>query len=184
MSVEKHGDGVSSLIPGASLAHESRKSDHTIEACWLFKRLVAISKRHFGPENQITKGFECGLLQCKTSYVGLSNRGLFEVLRYKGDKHVVRGPDEVAEEIMVTMRVDAIDVVLQPNGAPVVCHGLKNNAAYLNGKIGEIRSFDRTAMRYGVYFEDESIKPKSVKPRNLNLGKFSEVFNCCLAHII
>jgi hypothetical protein len=66
------------------------------------------------------------------------------------------------------LNVDPTSGVLQP-GTPVVCHGLKNKAAYLNGKIGDIRSFDETTGRYGVYFEDESIKPKSVKPRNLRI---------------
>jgi hypothetical protein len=61
------------------------------------------------------------------------------------------------------------EVILKSNGVPVVCHGLKNNAAHLNGKIGDIRSFDETTGRYGVYFEDESIKPRSVKPRNLRI---------------
>jgi hypothetical protein len=46
-------------------------------------------------------------------------------------------------------------------------HGLK--AAYLNGEIGETRSFDNAAGRYGVYFEDKSINPKSVKLENLRI---------------
>jgi hypothetical protein len=70
---------------------------------------------------------------------------------------------------MQTLRVDPSDVILKTNGTPVICHGLKNTAAHLNGKIGDIRSFDETTGRYGVYFEDESIKPKSVKPRNLRI---------------
>jgi hypothetical protein len=55
-------------------------------------------------------------------------------------------------------------------GTPVICHGL-NNAAYLNGKIGDICSFDTTAetLRYGVHFEDGSITPKSVKGANLRI---------------
>jgi hypothetical protein len=67
------------------------------------------------------------------------------------------------------MKVDAADIAIQPHGTPVVCHGLKNRATYLNGKIGEIRSFDEATGRCGVYFEDKSIKPKSVKPRNLRI---------------
>jgi hypothetical protein len=64
-----------------------------------------------------------------------------------------------------------VDVALQPFGTPVVCRGFKNKASYLNGKIGigEIRSVHEITggYLYGVYFEDESIKPKSVKPHNL-----------------
>ncbi|KAL3777071.1 hypothetical protein ACHAWO_011637 [Cyclotella atomus] len=67
------------------------------------------------------------------------------------------------------MNVDPTSVLLQPYRTPVICHGFKNKAAYLNGEIGDIRSFDETSGRRGVYFEDKSIKPKSVKPRNLRI---------------
>jgi hypothetical protein len=62
------------------------------------------------------------------------------------------------------------NVVISPEGTPVICHGLKN-AAYLNGKIGETRGYDNDAIdtRYRVFFDDESIAPKSVKPENLRI---------------
>jgi hypothetical protein len=122
-------------------------------------------------EHRITKDIELGLLQCKTSYVGLRDHGtkLFEVLRRDEDKYIVRGPKKVAEARNVTMRVDQEDAMMQPYGTPVVIHGFKNKAAYLNGKVGDIRSIDTTAGRYGVYFEDNSIKPKSVKPENVRI---------------
>jgi hypothetical protein len=130
--------------------------------------LIAISKQQHGQEHKITKDLERGLLQCKTSYVRLSNRGLFEVLRYEGDKYVVRGPYNVAEAGRQTLRVDEADARMQLYGTPVVIHGFGNRAAYLNGKIGDI-SFDPAADRYGVYFEDKSIKPKGVKPENVRI---------------
>jgi hypothetical protein len=42
---------------------------------------------------------------------------------------------------------------------------------YLNGKIGDIRSFDDSGntLRFGVHFEDESIPPKSVRGANLRI---------------
>jgi hypothetical protein len=73
---------------------------------------------------------------------------LFQVLHHEEDKYVVRGPNEVAEERKVTLRVDETDVTIQPHGTPVVCHGLKNT--YFNGKIGDIRSFDKSTGRWGV----------------------------------
>jgi hypothetical protein len=33
----------------------------------------------------------------------------------------------------------------------------------------ETLSFDPAADRYGVYFEDKSIKPKGVKPENVHI---------------
>jgi hypothetical protein len=59
--------------------------------------------------------------------------------------YVVRGPKQVTEERKETLRVDEADATMQPYGTPVVCHGLKNS--YYNGKIGEIRSIDKTATR-------------------------------------
>jgi hypothetical protein len=137
MSAEKRGE-VSSLTLGSNSSIQLRQSHHTIEACRLFKRLIAISKQQHGQEHKITKDLERGLLQCKTSYVGLSNHGLFEVLRYEGDKYVVRGPYNVAEAGRQTLRVDDADARMQPYGTPVVIHGFGNRAAYLNGKIGDI----------------------------------------------
>jgi hypothetical protein len=173
MWVEKNGE-VSSLAMVSDLALELHKSRRNIEAWRLVKRLIAISKQqHHGPEHKTTKDLECRLLQCKAAYVGVWGYGIqiFEVLSYKADKYVVCGPvdSRSAHERKVTMEVDAANVTIQPYGTPVVIHGLKSKAAYLNGKIGDMRSFDATTRSYGIYFEDKSIKPKSVKPRNLRI---------------
>lgn len=86
-------------------------------------------------------------------------------------KYVIRGPIKVAEERMQILRVDHADVMMQRFGTPVVIDGFKNKATNLTGKIGDIRSMnmDTAPERYGVYFEDKSIKPKSVKPENLRI---------------
>jgi hypothetical protein len=134
------------------------------------KRSIAISKRHHGPEHTITKGIEHLLSFRKTQFVALLSTGLvFEAIGYEDDQYVVRGPSEVAEERMQTIRADPTDVILRSDGAPVICHGLQNDDAYLNGKIGDIRSYDETTGWYGVYFEDKAIEPKNVKPQNLRI---------------
>jgi hypothetical protein len=169
MAVEKSGE-VKSLFAGANLAFELGMSNHTIGALRLL-RFIAISKQHHGREHELTKDLERKLFECKTAHVGLRGYGIqiFEVLRYEEYKYVVRGPKKVAEERMQTLKVDEADVTILQFVTPVVCHGLKNKAEYLNGKIGDIRSIDKTTGRYGVFFEDGSIKPKSVKPRNLRI---------------
>ena len=56
-------------------------------------------------------------------------------------------------------------------GCPVICHGLKN-ASYLNGKLGDVRSVatdSRGGLRFGVYFEDISLKSATVKQENLRI---------------
>lgn len=84
-------------------------------------------------------------------------------------KYVVKGP--VAhprtpdEEQTMTVAIIELDI---RKGTPVVCHGLKN-AAHLNGKIGDVRSFDDKIERYGVHFEDKNLKSALVKPENLQI---------------
>jgi hypothetical protein len=164
-----HSEAIS-LQAGSELATLLRSANRTIEAWRLLNRLVAISTQHHGREHGNTKKLERQLARHKIQFVTLRSVGLsFKAIGYEDDKYVLRGPIGVPEERMETLRVCPTDVILESNGIPVVCHGLKNNAAYLNDKIGDIRSFDETTGRYGVYFEDESIKPKSVKPRNLRI---------------
>jgi hypothetical protein len=169
MRLERYGEAFS-LEAGLALATLLSKADRTIEAWRLLKKLIPISTQHHGREHSYTKMLERELTDQKNPRVMLQSLGLkFVAVGYEEDKYVLRGPIGVPEEQMQTLRVDPTDVVLKNNETPVVCHGLKNNATYLNGKIGDIRSFDETTGRYGVYLEDESIKPKSVKPRNLRI---------------
>jgi hypothetical protein len=167
--LEKYGEYLT-LTNGTELAFSLKEAYHTIEAWRLMKRLISLSKQHHGQDHSCTKGLERLLSISRIQLVRLRSLGLeFEAIGYEDDKYVVRGPIGVPEESITTLTVDPADVILGSNGIPVVCHGLKNNAAYLNGKIGDIRSFDESTGRYGVYFEDEAIKPKCVKPRNLRI---------------
>jgi hypothetical protein len=172
MALEQLGE-VASLKIGTDLASSLRRANRTIEAWRLMKRLIAIKQQYYGREHRSTKALErlLNVFHCKIQFVTLKSLDLeFEAFGYEDDKYILRGPIDVPEEEMETLRVDPADVIfLDDDGTPVVCHGLKNNAAYLNGKIGDARSFDETTGRYGVYFEDESIKPKSVKPQNLRI---------------
>jgi hypothetical protein len=92
----------------------------------------------------------------------------FEAFGHEDDKYVLRGLVAVPEYRMQRLRVVLNDVILVSLGIPVICHGL-SNATHLNGKIGDIRSYDESTGRYGVYFEDETVEPKSVKPQNLRI---------------
>jgi hypothetical protein len=174
MRLENYAEA-SPITNGIILSILLRKANRTIEAWRLLKRLIAISTQHHGREHRSTKELEETLatFKCdKIQIVTLRTKPSFRFVAVgddDDDKYVLRGPLCVPEEGINTLTVDPTDVILESNGTPVVCRGLKNNAAYLNGKIGDIRSFDETTGRYGVYFEDESIKPKSVKPRNLRI---------------
>jgi hypothetical protein len=168
--LEKYGEAFFSITAGTNLAVSLNDANRTIEAWRVLKKLVAISTQHHGCEHRMTKRMEHNLAQNKIQFVTLRIIGLeFQAIGYENNKYVLRGPIGVPEEMKETLRVDRTYVILESNGTPVVCNGLKNNAAFLNGKIGDIRSFDESTGRYGVYFEDESIKPKSVKPQNLRI---------------
>lgn len=167
--LENYGEAASIQV-GPDIAYILSKSQHTIEAWRLLKRLIAISQQHHGREHRNTIEIERMLANLKMQCVTLRSLGFpFRAIGYEDNKYVLQGPIGVPEERMQTLRVDPADVILKSNGVPVVCHGLKNNAAYLNGKIGDLRSFDKSTGRYGVYFEDKAIKPKSVKLRNLRI---------------
>lgn len=151
-------------------------SKHTIEVWRLLKRLIAISTQHHSRGHRMTIELQRGLYECSTPIVTIGSLDLpFEVVGYEDDEYVLRcwfpHENETPEERVETYRVDPSRVNLGSDGMSVVCHGLKN-AAYLNGKIGDVRSFDKTTGRYGVYFEDKSIKPRSVKPQNMRILLF------------
>ena len=50
----------------------------------------------------------------------------------------------------------------------MISHGL-NNASHLNGEIGDAMAYNYGTGRYGVHFEDKSLKPVAVKKENLRI---------------
>ena len=50
----------------------------------------------------------------------------------------------------------------------MVCDGMKK-ATHLNGKIGDIRSYDEDNECYKVYFEEEGIEPWPVRVKFLRI---------------
>jgi hypothetical protein len=159
----------------------------TIEAERLLKKLLDMSRLTHGPDHRSTKKV-CEALQLTTMrrkviVVFPDNSVLFQALRYEneGGECVVQGPigipRQLEKEEEYTM--DSIDIIPSV-GTPVVCHSLQK-AAHLNGKIGEVRKFDTKEKEDGrkyfdkdvdrcvVYFEDEGLKPVSVKATNLRV---------------
>ena len=100
-----------------------------------------------------------------------SRNGAFQALRYEedGGKCVIQGPiadpRNIQSEQMLTVASE--DIILG-HGTPVVCHGLKK-ATHLNGKIGDIRSWDEASECFKVHFEDEGLEPCPVKDKFLRI---------------
>ena len=94
----------------------------------------------------------------------------FQALRYEqdGGKCVVQGPladqRNTQSEKMFTVATDRVYLTL---GTPVVCHGLETSD--LNGKFGDLRSFDAENDSYKVHFEDSNIEPQLIERKNLQI---------------
>lgn len=159
---------------------------HPMKGVSVCRKVLPLSQRILGHNHSTTQGIEFRMhaTLCAAYFVELKNHnGIFRALSYEGDQCVLEGPftpSEVAaalnqsgkasgQDRKQTVVVDAKNVILPKSGTPVICHGLVNNATYLNGKIGEVRCYDETAGRYGAYLDDKSIKPKNFKPKNLRI---------------
>jgi hypothetical protein len=174
--IDQYGvDFVSSIACGEEYARALLiDANHRIDAWRLLNKLISSSRRIHGSEHEQTLKLKELFNMIHVVVVRDQDYGVFQALRYEGDQCVVQGPIQQpripSEEKVLKVTIHDNNVILSP-GTPVICHGLKN-AAYLNGKIGESRGYDKDArieQRYGVLFDDESIIPKSVKPENLRI---------------
>jgi len=173
---ERGESSTETLQAGISLSLVLHNSGiNGLECERLSKKLAIISRRVLGPDHELTRHAEIVLDLCTKRRVGMmTDDGVkqYQALRFDDEegKHVVNGPisdprkpDE--EEIMTVAMNDIILI----QGSPVMCHGLRN-AAHLNGKVGDTRSFDNKTGRYRVRFEDKSLKSALVKPGNLRIA--------------
>jgi len=176
---------VGSIEFAEALAVSFYRNHRGIEAERLLSKYSIISRRVLGAEHDQTKTIVELLDRIKERRVYIED-DIFEALRYKdgGDTCVVEGPlyipmesepfsvytmndlvpgDELAE-VEVKSYVPKLIC-----GTPVFCQRLIN-APHLNGKLGEVRLFDEKKDRYMIHFEDESLKPVSVKRINVRIA--------------
>ncbi|KAL7475987.1 hypothetical protein ACHAW6_001880 [Cyclotella cf. meneghiniana] len=191
LMMETKGE-VESLHQGYNYALALKDAHYIIEAERLLRKLIIISQQFHGRDHDTTIDLDSLLTYVTTRIVGVDQcvPVLFRAIRYEcdGTKCVVEGPilntiqyehdgrECVIEGPIQIPRVDGEETTLSVDadsifpciGTPVICHGLKN-ASHLNGKIGDVRSFDHGVERYAVHFEDRSITPKLVKCENLRI---------------
>jgi len=173
--VKKSGvDSTEAISAATTLARALHLSSHGIEAERLLTKYLPISRRVHGEEHSQTKEIEHVLSKGTTRLVMLECGGRFQALRYEngGDKCVVYGP---LNEGYYIVPVDGATVytidsssLLIANGTPIVCQGLVKGA-HLNGKLADVRSFDKDKERYTIYFEDTKLKPVAVKKENVRI---------------
>ena len=52
---------------------------------------------------------------------------------------------------------------------PVICHGLEGPLSDLNGKMGDLRSWEEKSEAFKVHFEDKELEPRTVKSENIRI---------------
>lgn len=77
----------------------------------------------------------------------------------------IADPRNAQEEETLTVDTSDLRFVL---GTPVICHGLKT-LTHLNGKIGDLRSWDEANECFKVHFEDKKLVPCLVKDNFLRI---------------
>ena len=139
--------------------------------------MIPICRRVHGCEHDHNKLIESRLNTCKERIVGLevnNEARIFEALRYEDeggeDQCVLQGPITKPRNLEgeTVLTVNANHLLIVKMGTPSICKGL-NKSSHLNGKLGDVRSYDSASERYEVYFEDKSLKPVSVKRENLRI---------------
>lgn len=162
--MHENTDPFKHIVTGRLYAQALLDGYHSIEAIRVLQKLHPRSQQVHGPEHDMTR-FIQHLIKKTIGAVRFATRdGTFQAVRYEGDKCFVRGPIGTSEDLF---SVNA-DTPLPSLGTPVVCQGFKN-APELNGKIGDVRSYDSNTQMFCVYFDDKRIAPKRVKNSNLQI---------------
>ena len=154
-----------------ALHHEG---SHTLECLRLAQKLARTSRLVNGPDHRYTRQ----IIRVLDYYNGKEGRRIMKwinedyehaenyfVLRISddGENYVILKPKSYEEK---TIAIDGAYMILP--GTPVVCRGLKS-AAHLNGKLGEVGSFNKSNGRQMMRFEDKSVDPVWVKVANLRI---------------
>jgi len=167
-------DSTDAIFAATTLARALHLSFHGIEAERLLTKYLPISHRVHGEEHSITKEIEQVLSKGTARLVMLESGGRFQALRYEdeGEKCVVYGPLQKCNYIIplygaTSYTVDSSSLLIC-NATPVVCQGLVKGA-HLNGKLADVRAFDKDKERYTIHFEDNSLKPVAVKKQNVRI---------------
>jgi len=151
-------------------AFELTKKAHLgLEAERLWMELSAMSRRVHGPDHEETQKFTNSLQKCRRRIVSIHGPGQCLALRYEGRSNhclLVRGPIIEPEHKRVTFKTKKYVPVL---GTPVIIEGMQHPNIHLNGKVGEIHSWDKESHCFTVRFEDKSLYPCSIHKKKVRI---------------
>ena len=80
---------------------------------------------------------------------------------------------EKGSDSYIVLRYKAFSVssskVVVCNGTPVVCHSMMEQEKHLNGKLGDVHSWNEEEQRYEVHFEDID-EPRMLPRENIRIA--------------
>ena len=163
-------DSTDALRHGTLYAHELKKKVHQgLEMERLLMELSAMSRRIHGPDHEETKKLINSLQKCQRRIVSIHGQGQCLALRYEGCGNQflrVRGPIIEPEHKQVTFKTKKYVPAL---GTPVIIEGMQHPNTHLNGKVGEIQSWDKESHCFTVRFEDKSLDPCSIHKKKVRI---------------
>ena len=178
LCIEEYGeDDGETLKVGTNLAIDLRNTKHTTESLRLLTKLMDRSRRVHGIEHSLTKRIETTLQQYKVRRVLYQSQDgrwkKYRALRYEEEDRkniVLQGPihEPRCDERTFTVPSTAI---LPSLGTPIVCYGFGRNSfmGNLNGKVGDLRSWDKDTGSYEVHFEQTDLWSCSLKSENFHI---------------
>lgn len=172
--IQVHGEDSSEAIGhGHKLAAALSEAHRTIEGERLLQKICARSRQVHGHDHFNTRSTESFIETYRTRAVVVSWGGclqVFEALCYdsSGSKCTVKGPIRFPRNTDQEVTFDVDAPVIPKQGTPVVIHGLQS-ATSLNGKVGDVRGYDKGSGRSIVHVEGAK-KPVLVKIENLRVA--------------
>jgi len=142
---------------------------HGVEVERLLMELSAMSRRVLGPDHEETKKLIISLQKCQRRIVSIHGPGQCLALRYEGCGNqclLVRGPIIEPEHKQVTFKTKKY---VPAQGTPVMIKGMQHPNTHLNGKVGEIYSWDEESHCFTLRFEDKSLEPCSIHKKKVRI---------------
>ena len=106
---------------------------------------------------------------CIVMYSCPSSLQLCPALRRARDNSYIQGSDSYGMLKYKAFSVESSNLIIC-NGTPAICHSMMGQEKHLNGKLGDVRSWNDENECYEVHFGDKSIaEPQMVPCKNIHI---------------